>query len=199
VSGDSRTALDHAVNIIRRVCELAGPASCIVDLRTELRASGVAQAVERHDMPALFDWLMSILSYQGIADRVAEGFILEHGNVTWGELNHGYEAIVDDQTADMLTLRWRDYPRERRVMRHHNSVGLLYRPAENVEPKAAAKTQPKPAAPGAETAIPAPALNTGRIQRPGMTLPSISWCLPSKMVHRGRGGKPLSCNVTTTC
>ena len=103
---NSRTALDHAVNVIRRVCELAGPASCTVDLRTQLRASGVAKAVERHDMPALFDWLMSILSYQGIADRVAEGFILEHGNVTWAEISH---ALAQPQACPKLGGYWRFY------------------------------------------------------------------------------------------
>jgi hypothetical protein len=37
-----------------------------------------------------------------------------------------YEAIVADVNGDMLTLRWRDYPRERRIMRHRNQLALLY-------------------------------------------------------------------------
>jgi len=37
-----------------------------------------------------------------------------------------YEAIVVEVTGDMFTLRWRDYPRERRVVRHRNRLGLLY-------------------------------------------------------------------------
>jgi hypothetical protein len=37
-----------------------------------------------------------------------------------------YEAIVVEVNGDMLTLRWRDYPRERRVVRHRLRVGLLY-------------------------------------------------------------------------
>ena len=32
--------------------------------------------------------------------------------------------------GDMLTLRWRDYPRERRIVRHRHRVGLLY-PGKN--------------------------------------------------------------------
>ena len=76
-----------------------------------------------------------------------------------------YEAIVDDQTADMLTLRWRDYPREQRVMRHRNRVGLLYPNGQGVQPNGItpteAKKQRKPNAPGAATPVPASALNTG--------------------------------------
>jgi len=37
-----------------------------------------------------------------------------------------YEAIVVEQNGDMFTLRWRDYPRERRVVRHRFRLGLLY-------------------------------------------------------------------------
>jgi hypothetical protein len=58
---------------------------------------------------------------------------------TWQEISLGdlvvaqegtedgwYEAIVAEVNGDMLTLRWRDYPRERRVVRHRQRLGLLY-------------------------------------------------------------------------
>jgi hypothetical protein len=44
-----------------------------------------------------------------------------------------YEALVEDLAGDMLTVRWRDYPRDRRVARHRNSVALLY-PRESTAP-----------------------------------------------------------------
>jgi hypothetical protein len=37
-----------------------------------------------------------------------------------------YDAIVVEVNGDMLTLRWRDYPRERRIVRHRFRVALLY-------------------------------------------------------------------------
>ena len=37
-----------------------------------------------------------------------------------------YAAIVVERNGDMLTLRWRDYPRERRISVHRFAVGLLY-------------------------------------------------------------------------
>ena len=37
-----------------------------------------------------------------------------------------YEAIVTEINGDMLTIRWRQYPKERRVIRHRLSVGLRY-------------------------------------------------------------------------
>ena len=37
-----------------------------------------------------------------------------------------YETIVVEVANDMFTLRWRDYPRQRRFARHRLQLGLLY-------------------------------------------------------------------------
>jgi hypothetical protein len=55
-----------------------------------------------------------------------------------------YEAIVTATDGDMLTLRWRDYPRERRIVRHRNRIALLY-------PKA--KPMPETGTPAKTTAV----------------------------------------------
>jgi len=86
-------ALDHAVRVVHGVCCLAGSASLIDDLRTELRAEGVPAAVRRHDTATLFDWLIAAVSYQGISDRVASGYMDRHGRPRWrdidAKLSHG--------------------------------------------------------------------------------------------------------------
>jgi hypothetical protein len=70
-----------------------------------------------------------------------------------------YEAIVIEVNGDMLTLRWRDYPRERKIVRHRLRVGLRYpgpQAAGQVskqKPVAAAK--PRDAAPKRESSLPA--------------------------------------------
>ena len=66
---------EYAVNHVHSICCLAGVPSYLDDLRSDLRDSGVLAAVDNHDTGRLFDWLMSILSFQGIANRVAEDFI----------------------------------------------------------------------------------------------------------------------------
>jgi hypothetical protein len=51
-----------------------------------------------------------------------------------------YEAIVVEANGDMFTLRWRDYPRERRIVRHRHRLGLLYpRPRPTAENGKSAK------------------------------------------------------------
>ena len=77
----------------------------------------------------------------------------------WGEIGAGhvvialdepgegwYEAVVVETVGDMLTMRWRDYPRERRFSRHRFSVGLLYphgRPATDPDFEALGSKAPK--------------------------------------------------------
>ena len=78
--------MKHARSIVRRVCAIAGQITCIDDLRHEAIDAGLVAAVEDHDTGVVFDWLMRILSYQGISDAVADGYINRHGNVTWAEI-----------------------------------------------------------------------------------------------------------------
>jgi hypothetical protein len=52
----------------------------------------VAAAVRDRDTPALFDWLVSVLSYQGISDQVAAGYMDLHGNATWHAISSDLNA-----------------------------------------------------------------------------------------------------------
>jgi hypothetical protein len=88
-------AYNYAVDVVHSVCCLAGVPSYVDDLRTQLRQSGVLEAVRNHDTPRLFDWLMSVLSFQGIADRVARDFIDRYGNVTWSDIEQSYAAAPE--------------------------------------------------------------------------------------------------------
>lgn len=95
---------DYAVGIVGAICGLAGVPSYVDDLQADLRANGVIAAVNDHDTPRLFDWLMSILSYQGIANRIVEDFIQQHGNVTWSDIE---QALAASPTCPKLDGYWR--------------------------------------------------------------------------------------------
>jgi hypothetical protein len=97
------TGLDHATGLILRVCQVAGSASFVDDAREALAAEGVHAAVRTRDTAALFDWLVSILSYQGISDQVAFDYMERHGQATW-------QVIASDvrrqPTCPKLTSYW---------------------------------------------------------------------------------------------
>ena len=77
-------ALDHATRLVHRVCCLAGSGDFVANIRANNRS--LRLAIQDHDTPALFDWLIEALSYQGISDRVAHDYMEEHGRATWAEV-----------------------------------------------------------------------------------------------------------------
>jgi hypothetical protein len=79
----NRSAVDHATGLILRVCRIAGSPSFVDNARESLAAEGIHAAIRVHDTAALFDWLVSVLSYQGIADQVAYDYMERHGQATW--------------------------------------------------------------------------------------------------------------------
>ena len=84
----ARSALGQSVRLIHQVCCLAGSPSLIDDIRSEGEPETLGQSIEALDTPALFNWLMVILSYQGISDQAASAFIEQHGSMTWAEIEH---------------------------------------------------------------------------------------------------------------
>jgi hypothetical protein len=93
----------HARSIIRRVCDIAGQATCIDDLQVDAIETGLVAAVEDHDTAGIFDWLIRELSHQGISDAVADGYMDRHGNVTWAEIE---AALATNPGCDKLQGYW---------------------------------------------------------------------------------------------
>jgi len=69
----------QATALITTVCEVAGSRDFIEDARAGLAQAGVLKAVRRHNDAVLFDWLMEAVSYQGVSDNVAAGYMEQHG------------------------------------------------------------------------------------------------------------------------
>ena len=85
-------------------CAALPATSPVIDeLRHEAIEAGLVAAVETGETPIIFDWLMSILSYQGISDAVARGFMDQHGNVTWAEIKR---ALDRDPECKKLQGYW---------------------------------------------------------------------------------------------
>jgi hypothetical protein len=81
--GSGNPNLAYALKIVHATCCLAGSASYLDDIRADLRDRGISRAVRDHDTPVLFDWLVEALSFQGISDAVAAGYMDQHGTVRW--------------------------------------------------------------------------------------------------------------------
>jgi hypothetical protein len=88
--GADDTADGHATRLLHRVCCLAGEAELISEIRADNQA--LRSAILRHDTPLLFDWLMVVLSYQGISDKVAHDYMDQHDRVTWHDVERALGA-----------------------------------------------------------------------------------------------------------
>jgi hypothetical protein len=98
--------LAYAVQLVHATCCLAGSASHLDDVRADLRGRGISRAIRDHDTPALFDWLIETLSFQGISDSVASGYMAEHGTVRWPDIN---KALSQRPSCPKLGGYWRFY------------------------------------------------------------------------------------------
>jgi len=83
--GFGPTGFAELVRLVRGVCRLAGSPSLIDEIRSDGELT-LGAIIEAQDTAALFDWLIVVLSYQGISDRVASAYIEQHGSVSWNEI-----------------------------------------------------------------------------------------------------------------
>jgi hypothetical protein len=105
---DARTNVNvaYAVRLVHATCCLAGSASYLEDIRTDLQRRGITRAIRDHDTRALFDWLIEILSFQGISDAVASGYIAQHGTVRCSDIA---DALSRRPSCPKLGGYWRFY------------------------------------------------------------------------------------------
>jgi hypothetical protein len=106
ITAPSNPNLAYAVPLVHATCCLAGSASYLDDIRADLRDRGIIRAVRDHDTPVLFDWLIELLSFQGISDSVAAGYIAKHGSVRWADIAAGLSRTPSCPKLDGY---WRFY------------------------------------------------------------------------------------------
>ena len=88
---------------IAQVCDIAAPRTMLADLRQDFARQGLTGAVARHDTPALFDWLIGVLSYQGVSDAIAWGYMDRNGSMTHADI----DAALDAPACPKLRSYWR--------------------------------------------------------------------------------------------
>src|SRR5450759_4215088 len=93
----------YAHRIIYTVCCLAGSSSFVADAHDNLVNEGVVGAVEAHNTPVLFDWMVRAFNFQGIADAIAADYLDKHGSLTWGAIA---EDLDDEPACPKLQSYW---------------------------------------------------------------------------------------------
>lgn len=96
-------ALDHAIEIIQTVCQIAGSSNLLSDASNEFARRGLSKAVRTNDTRPLFDWLIEIFSFQGISDQVAASYIRTHGSARWLDIA---SALTSGPSCPRLESYW---------------------------------------------------------------------------------------------
>jgi hypothetical protein len=94
---------DHAVGLVEGVCAHAGSPTLIEDTRVHLATAGVIAAVHHHDNAVLFDWLVDVVSYQGISDAIAFGYMERNGRARFAEIDR---ALAIPPACPKLKSHW---------------------------------------------------------------------------------------------
>lgn len=102
LSAGSNAPIEHAVALVHRVCCLAG----LPNYLRSVRASNgrVRQAIVSRNTPALFDWLVETLNFQGISNQIARAYLNEHGSVTWADIER---SLALEPACSKLQGYWR--------------------------------------------------------------------------------------------
>lgn len=83
---------ESILSLVRNVCEIAGNRNLIDDARVELASAGVIEAVKRRRNADIFNWLMNAVSFQGISDAIAYGFIESHERIRLQDITKALNA-----------------------------------------------------------------------------------------------------------
>jgi hypothetical protein len=85
------------------VCRVAAASGFFGNFRDSLAAQSLSAAVRSHNTPALFDWLIEVLSYQGVSDAIAWTYMEQHGRVCFSDLD---QALRARPSCPRLTSYW---------------------------------------------------------------------------------------------
>jgi hypothetical protein len=105
-SPENDLARAHDTRLIRDVCHIAGTAAFIDEAGLGPEGKDLRKAIRSRNTAALFDHLVASLSYQGISDEVAQGFMDRHGLATW----HVIESALNKRpSCPKLRSYWHFY------------------------------------------------------------------------------------------
>ena len=85
-------SFNHGRLLLERLCALAGSLTFTEDARASLERAGAIGAVRDHDDGVLFDWVMQVVSYQGIADEIATSYMDRHGRIRAADVHSALAA-----------------------------------------------------------------------------------------------------------
>jgi hypothetical protein len=95
--------IEFAVDLIEIVCRDSAKSDVALQPSINSKDTSLQRILRTGDTPALFDWMMESVTFQGISDSVAASYLERHGNATWRQINR---QLVARASCPLLFTYW---------------------------------------------------------------------------------------------
>lgn len=99
---NDESAWAHVIAVTQPALQLMST-TYLDEIAARLDEAGVRDAVARRDSGPIYDWLMGLISLQGISDRAAVAFDAKHGGVSFAEVE---TALASTPSCPRLRSYW---------------------------------------------------------------------------------------------
>jgi len=90
------------MHVLRAIVAASSSFLAEPNLHLSFEREGLVRAVETHDTARLYEWLLGVLSFQGISDTAALSFMSEHGLPGWEQI----AAFLETAACPKLVTHW---------------------------------------------------------------------------------------------
>ena len=90
------------MHVLRAIVATSSSFLAEPNLHLSFEREGLVRAVEAHDTARLYEWLVGVLSFQGVSDTAARSFIGEHGLPGWEHI----AAFLETAACPKLLSHW---------------------------------------------------------------------------------------------
>lgn len=93
-----------SITLVDRICRIAHPTQNFTATGGLFSSSRLQRALRKRDNSAIYEWLMMVFSYQGVADKAVETILKRDGNATWAEI---HASLKSTPSCSKLSSFWR--------------------------------------------------------------------------------------------
>lgn len=86
---------EASTRLLHEICRVSHPTHEFSGAGGLFATRGLHRALRAHENTAIYDWLMMVFSYQGVADRAVDTILRRDGNATWETMAASLRAQPD--------------------------------------------------------------------------------------------------------
>lgn len=85
---------ETSIRLLHEICRISHPTQEFTGSGSLFSTPKLQRALRNSDNSQIYDWLMGVFSYQGVADKAVETIIARDGNATWATVDASLKEIA---------------------------------------------------------------------------------------------------------